>query len=1085
MSKTTENTSSFFDFPETFNEVAAHLVKIAGGLCDKAITEEDLRIGFERHLIPQLESLGIPVHSRYEKTIMKQGRSDAIHGQVIIEYEKPKSFRSKRWVDHAKEQLINYIIGETQEAQSASFLLEPKMVGIGFDGEQIFFVHFTGDKTESDLEIDPKDFTLFGPYHFNLSNARALIINIRLLMRRLLSPDSLAEVFGPKGDIAPFVISAMVDALDNWDRRKRGILFFNEWKRLFGIVYGEQFEKTLAKPASMLTSWYQLEEGADFSKLLFSVHTYFAFLMKLITAELLTVRETSIRSSLSSDLALSNRAKLREYLTEIENGGIYSKRGVTNFLEGDFFRWYLDTMGSPRLEDGIRKIAEAFSYFEPSTPIIYPEPARDLLKRIYQFLVPPEVRHSLGEYYTPDWLAELIIEEVKYDGNSLKRVLDPACGSGTFLVFAIQKALKYGQDKQLPNLETTKRILANIWGFDLNPLAVVAARTNYLFALGDLVDELNEFEIPVYLTDSILWPERRGQTETDAADKRVIIVRTSLEKPFHVPAVWIENHGFLMRTAAPILEFCINQGFDAFIGLQHLKKKGCLFPPHEDVIERFYNELLDLEEKNQNGVWARFIKNLFAPVMAERFDFVIGNPPWIRWGYLADGYREAALPMWKQYGLFSLKGHEARLGAGEKDFSMLFTYVSADIYLKSGGKLGFLITQEVFKSKGAGEGFRRFQLGDEEYLKVIAAHDLVTIQPFEGAVNKTGAIILKKGEKTEYPVPYTVWTRKKKVGKIPTAYKLWQVKPLVDKQKLIAKPIDKNASSWLTMEKENSHYVKIQGENYYQARRGASTEPYGVFWLELRQVLSNDEIIVRNLPKRGKRIVPTITERIESALVHPAVRGADIRKWNAKPEKYILLTQNPTERKPYPLDTMMIKWPRTYGYLTNFKEILKTRGSKTIKSLGERTAFYTMFGIGTYTVAKYKVVWKRMARELIAAVVNQIKTPFGYRTTIPTDTTSLFACESEEEAHYLCAIVNSRPVGEFVKAYSSAGRGFGAPSVMKHIGIQKHDSNNKLHSRLSDLSLRLHELVADEYYSDIATIENEIDEITLMLFNIF
>ena len=73
---------------------------------------------------------------------------------------------------------------------------------------------------------------------------------------------------------------------------------------------------------------------------------------------------------------------------------------------------------------------------------------------------------------------------------------------------------------------------------------------------------------------------------------------------------------------------------------------------------------------------------------------------------------------------------------------MLFVYASADYYLKDNGKLGFLITQEVFKSKGAGEGFRRFQLGEKKYLQVLKALDLVSVQPFEGAANKTAGIIL-------------------------------------------------------------------------------------------------------------------------------------------------------------------------------------------------------------------------------------------------------------------------------------------------------------------------------------------------------
>jgi hypothetical protein len=123
--------------------------------------------------------------------------------------------------------------------------------------------------------------------------------------------------------------------------------------------------------------------------------------------------------------------------------------------------------------------------------------------------------------------------------------------------------------------------------------------------------------------------------------------------------------------------------------------------------------------------------------------------------------------LWKDYGaFFTVRGFQSRLWLEvKKTLSMLFVYVSADYYLKNGGKLGFLITQEVFKSKGAGEGFRRFQIGDREYLKVLKAHDLATIQPFEGATNKTALIVLKKGEKTKYPVPYILWTKKKRCWK--------------------------------------------------------------------------------------------------------------------------------------------------------------------------------------------------------------------------------------------------------------------------------------------------------------------------------
>lgn len=95
-----------------------------------------------------------------------------------------------------------------------------------------------------------------------------------------------------------------------------------------------------------------------------------------------------------------------------------------------------------------------------------------------------------------------------------------------------------------------------------------------------------------------------------------------------------------------------------------------------------------------------------------------------------------------------------------------------------------------------------------------------------------------------------------------------------------------------------------------------------------------------------------------------------------------------------------------------------------------------MFGVDKNTFANYKVVWKRMTNDIFACVLSQVKTPFGFKIAIPLDTTSFFATNSEPEAHYLCAIINSKPVRDFIKSFSSAGRGFGTPSVMEQSAFQ-------------------------------------------------
>jgi methylase of polypeptide subunit release factors len=806
--------------------------------------------------------------------------------------------------------------------------------------------------------------------------------------------------------------------------------------------------------------------------------------MKLIAAELLNLRDSSFTSSLASQLANISDDELKNQLEDIENGGIYSIKGITNFLEGDFFRWYLDTFESPELKEAIREIARSLSEFEPATSTLDPSSTHDLLKKLYQYLVPKEVRHRLGEYYTPDWLAELLLNEVGYDGNNFKRFLDPACGSGTFLVLAIQRAIKWGRKNGRPDLEIAKSIKANIWGFDLNPLAVIAARTNYLFALGDLVNEILDrggtIEIPIYLCDSVLTPTRTSGNLFG----EFLEVSTSVGK-FQIPADWVRE-SFTLSRAAPLIEEMVKNQYSVDEAMERFKNEGLVLSYNQEIVKNFYSQILHLEKENKNGIWARFLKNAFAPMIAGKFDFVVGNPPWIRWGYLSEDYRKATFNLWVEYGLFPKTQDFAsrRLGGGEKDFSMIFTYASTDYYLKDGAKLGFLITQEVFKSKGAGEGFRRFRIDDGKYLKVLKAHDLVSIQPFEGAANKTAAIILKKGEETKYPVPYFVWAKKEDIGKIATDKLLDEVLPLLQRKRLLAQPIGKLTDPWQTISEAQKELSAIKGKNPYQARRGASTEPYGVFWLEVKQVLSNGNIIVSNRVEKGKRLIPKIEAIIEPDLVYPAVRGKDIQRWGIISKIFVLIPYPFSNNTPYTETELKQIYPRTYTYLTNFKSELNERAAykKLYKPAGK--PFYSQYNIQNYTFAKYKVLWKRMANDIVASVVSQVKTPFGYKAVIGTDTTALFATDNESEAHYLCAIINSKPVRDFIKSFSSAGRGFGTPSVMEHVGIPKFDPKNPLHQKLAEISKKCHRLKAGGKEKGIAKLEKENDELVKQLFNI-
>jgi hypothetical protein len=360
----------------------------------------------------------------------------------------------------------------------------------------------------------------------------------------------------------------------------------------------------------------------------------------------------------------------------------------------------------------------------------------------------------------------------------------------------------------------------------------------------------------------------------------------------------------------------------------------------------------------------------------------------------------------------------------------------------------------------------------------------VDLKPFQAA-NKTSIFTMKKGTKTSYPVPVIQWKRKPGLGSIPVEWDLNQVKDGTTRQDLDAIPIDpkKSSSSWQTMDKASYPILeKIKGQNPYKAYRGASTEPYGVFWLQIKEVRPDGLLVVSNMHDRGKREIQAVTNSIESDLVYPAVSGGDLVRFGFGLNFYVLLAQDPLKRKPYPASWLSHQLPLTYAYLKQFEEILLTRGSNIVRQLAEDTEFYAMYGIGKYTLARHRVVWKRMASKMVAAVLSIKKGAFGKKAVISTDTTSFFALDKKLEAHYLCAILNSELVDRYIRSFSAPGRGFGAPSVMETLGIPAFNEKDPVHKELARLSIKAHTRVEKD--KETINIENDIETLVQKLWNI-
>ncbi|MEM4888937.1 MAG: class I SAM-dependent DNA methyltransferase, partial [Thermosphaera sp.] len=426
-------------------EIAEDIKRVAS----EAITEEDLRINVEHVIknkvierLKELEKTEIPYGSwkpakaKYEVTLVSGVRPDALYGHVIIEYERPRTFESMSGFEKAIEQVKRYIIDHAQVEARYS-----KYFGVVLDGYKIGFVRY---------REGIKNFESKGPYDVNVNTVAKLVEAIIGLRRKALTAEELLKDFGPDSNIGREAVRTFYRKLLQVSPRTN--MLFEDWKRVFSQVCAYSPEKIKG-----LEKVYGLERvRIDPEKLLFAVHTYYALIMKLLAAEVaslyLAPRIISYLRVLEDAYYVSHE-RLRDELRDLEEGGIFSQLGIMNFMEADYFAWYLDEWDE-ELARSIMGIVNRLSDYDPTIAELEPERIRDLFKRLYQNLVPKDVRHDLGEYYTPDWLADLVLNEVGWvletferkaeeEGNHLAplelRLLDPACGSGTFLVLAISR----------------------------------------------------------------------------------------------------------------------------------------------------------------------------------------------------------------------------------------------------------------------------------------------------------------------------------------------------------------------------------------------------------------------------------------------------------------------------------------------------------------------------------------------------------------------------------------------------------------------------------------------------------------------
>ncbi len=372
------------------------------------------------------------------------------------------------------------------------------------------------------------------------------------------------------------------------------------------------------------------------------------------------------------------------------NGEILRQHtGLKGITESDLFTWTLETGDHSYLGVIARQVAKFDWRDNPD----------DLAATLYQNTITADERKRMGEYYTPPWLAQAITEELVDDPVNA-RVLDPSCGSGTFLAAAVRHLIAHAGD--LTPGEQLAKLQENIAGIDLHPVAVQLAKATWVIACHDVIMAARRdgqsggtITAPVHLGDSMQL--RYDNSQLDA--QGYITLDTGETLPGQTGSVRFQIPLSLARQTEKFdnlmidLSGAIERGDD----LQRvLDRHEVTEPAERDTMSAVAADMQALHRDNRNHVWAYYLRNMTRPMVIsqQKVDAIIGNPPWLTYDQSADIIREE---------LRSLSQSRYQIWAGgpnspHQDLATLFYVRVAELYLKGRGKIGMVLPHSVLRT---------------------------------------------------------------------------------------------------------------------------------------------------------------------------------------------------------------------------------------------------------------------------------------------------------------------------------------------------------------------------------------------------
>jgi len=958
----------------------------------------DMALGAERTIsnIPRGSNIG-------------RGRADTQTETVIIEWEKDLA----KTGEHAKEQLEEYLTGNWRSGQTYRFVL------ITTDG--IRWRRYAPDWSALPMVGKPlTSVALHEVEKFDLcdDNASEFPFFLDALLfgnqTRAATLTRIQSDFGDRSAVFINSLNTLTGVAGDISTQNELSVAFEQWRRFLSLAYGK----------------------FDSSSSMFLVHTYLSVFAKFIAYAVVTGR------------SVPDEATMRAVL----NGEAFRSMNIERFVEDDFFHWVHADPHFNELKPMFREIARRIQEYE------FSDVSEDILKGVYQELIDLDTRHALGEYYTPDWLCEKVIAALPIEAGS--RVLDPACGSGSFLRAAVARLRAIDPEASAETLS------AQVAGIDIHPLSVQIAKTTMLLALGERVQAAKQpVVLHIFLANSLLVP--RG-----AANLFESSFEVSVDNTQHVVDISGLTEGDAFDRLVTLCDELVNRHdailprtrFRALIGKSIPAGTAATLP---DQLYSVYSAMKAAKEAGRDSIWKFILQNSYKPVFLRKsFDMVVGNPPWLTYADVGSAeYQRLLKNLADEYGVTPEKRNMPHL-----EIASIFLAHAANYFIsEGGGRVAFVLPRSFMTA----DQHHNTRFGSVKGLKVYSIWDLKEVKPLFRVPSCVLFAIPASAGKTSLPAAgikgFSV------IARLP--------RPHLD-YAAAARYIEDRAHTWFysTMARAGAKRVrsaytrtKVQGHSgsnaYSRFRQGATMVPRNFYFLDVDQnipsgaSLADRTISVKtaaasNAEAKKNWKDKLISGRMEGQLLFRTAISRNVLPFCLIDPPLVALPVLTEQKKgadrfvmATPDDLFAAGHTNASGWFaqaTNIFEKFKSEAyRKSDMTLLKRLDYQT--GLTAQSPdARYVVLYTSSATDASAVVIDRRAFDLPFIADHKT-----YWCEvrTVNEAHYVAAFLNSGYANESIKDFQSQGL-FGERDIHKLIvmlPLPAYNNKNEDHVAVAEL----------------------------------